>query len=167
MAMTKRQTNETLRSDMWRACDIVRRGDLLCGCHPPGGRLRDHQRRVPGLRTVCRSLSERGDCVDDRRWRTRLEYHCPLVIPGGYLVGDVWRPGAGYPRQHDQRAQPRLPVRSRWPAVHLGVRHVGPRPRVRLAALCLHRGSVPTQRTALRPGVPGRLARAAERVQGT
>lgn len=30
MAISRRQTNETLRSDMWRSCDILRR-DNNCG----------------------------------------------------------------------------------------------------------------------------------------
>jgi len=31
MTITKRQTNETLRSDMWRACDILRRDNNVGG----------------------------------------------------------------------------------------------------------------------------------------
>ncbi len=31
MTTTKRQTNETLRSDMWRACDILRRDNNVGG----------------------------------------------------------------------------------------------------------------------------------------
>ena len=72
-------------TDRCAGCGTCAAGICFCGCHPPGGRPRDHQRRVPGLRTVCRSLSERGDCVDDRwRWRTHLEHDCPLGVPGGF-----------------------------------------------------------------------------------
>jgi hypothetical protein len=31
MAISRRQTNETLRSDMWRACDILRRDNNVGG----------------------------------------------------------------------------------------------------------------------------------------
>ena len=31
MTITKRQTNETLRSAMWRACDILRRDNNVGG----------------------------------------------------------------------------------------------------------------------------------------
>ena len=31
MALNKRQTNKTLRSDIWRACDILRRDNNVSG----------------------------------------------------------------------------------------------------------------------------------------
>ena len=50
MAMTKRQTNETLRSDMWRACDILRRDNNV------GGVMQYTEHLAQAFRGSCRGI---------------------------------------------------------------------------------------------------------------